>query len=248
MGKTKIMALIVLIAAFIILGALTVKFLQKKIDQPQLSVITNFDECAKAGYPIQETYPERCVVPTGQVFVREIKTQAPVILNQVVSLLYQNDSLGFEIWYPQGTEIRKENLEGYLSLTQNGLVGFFLPRELFTGTNLGEAAVIIGTSTDEKIVSRCQQVNITNDEKDLGEQIIANQNFKKFSATGVGAGNIYESIIYRIVKNNVCWEIVELLHSGNIYNYPEDTVVEFNKPYFLGILENWVKTFAWLNN
>lgn len=38
------------------------------------STITNFDECANAGYPIQESYPRRCAVPQGQTFTEKIST------------------------------------------------------------------------------------------------------------------------------------------------------------------------------
>lgn len=33
--------------------------------------INSFDECAAAGYPIQESYPERCSVPGGQSFTKQ---------------------------------------------------------------------------------------------------------------------------------------------------------------------------------
>jgi hypothetical protein len=35
------------------------------------SKITNFDECAAAGYPIQDSYPERCSVPGGDTFTNQ---------------------------------------------------------------------------------------------------------------------------------------------------------------------------------
>lgn len=36
------------------------------------NIITSFDECAAAGYPILESYPERCITPQGQNFVQDI--------------------------------------------------------------------------------------------------------------------------------------------------------------------------------
>lgn len=35
--------------------------------------INSFEECAEAGYPIMESYPERCVTPNGLSFTRIIK-------------------------------------------------------------------------------------------------------------------------------------------------------------------------------
>ncbi|HYC83255.1 MAG TPA: hypothetical protein VEB60_01760 [Candidatus Paceibacterota bacterium] len=42
--------------------------------------ITSFAECAAAGYPIMESYPEQCRTPDGRLFVNEIATSsAPTI-------------------------------------------------------------------------------------------------------------------------------------------------------------------------
>ena len=35
-------------------------------------MIGSFEECAAAGYPVMESYPEQCRTPEGQLFVREI--------------------------------------------------------------------------------------------------------------------------------------------------------------------------------
>jgi hypothetical protein len=32
--------------------------------------IRNFEECAAAGYPVMESYPEQCRTPDGRLFVR----------------------------------------------------------------------------------------------------------------------------------------------------------------------------------
>ncbi len=34
--------------------------------------INSFEECARAGYPIAESYPEQCRTPDGRLFVREV--------------------------------------------------------------------------------------------------------------------------------------------------------------------------------
>lgn len=35
------------------------------------SSISSFDECAAAGHPIQDSYPERCTVPGGGTFTNQ---------------------------------------------------------------------------------------------------------------------------------------------------------------------------------
>lgn len=43
------------------------------IDPPSaFSGIRTFEECAAAGYPIAESYPEQCRTPDGRLFVRNI--------------------------------------------------------------------------------------------------------------------------------------------------------------------------------
>lgn len=40
------------------------------------TVINSFEECAAAGYPIMESYPEQCRTPDGENFVRNISSSA----------------------------------------------------------------------------------------------------------------------------------------------------------------------------
>jgi len=233
------------LAAILAIGAVVIPVMIYFVEKsaPVSLVINSYDDCAKAGYPILETYPEQCKTPDGRTFVRQIVNEPPIIVEGKKSSQYENKDLGFSLWYPAGSEIRTENLEGYLSLAKNGVVGFFLPTEMFAGTNLREAAVIIGV---DSAILNCEQVNTANDEKDLGLILIGQVQFHKFSAIGVGAGNIYESTIYRAAQAGRCYEIVELLHSGNIANYPEGAVKEFSQSQFSGILEKIVQAFSFI--
>ena len=65
-----------------IIGALLLAFAQNR-QQGQLLSITNFDECAAAGYPIMESYPEQCRTPDGRTFVNERQTTSndPITFN-----------------------------------------------------------------------------------------------------------------------------------------------------------------------
>jgi hypothetical protein len=43
------------------------------VDPPSaFSGIRNFEQCAAAGYPVMESYPEQCRTPDGRLFVRVI--------------------------------------------------------------------------------------------------------------------------------------------------------------------------------
>ncbi len=39
---------------------------------PDFGGIRNFDQCAAAGYPVAESYPEQCRTPDGRLFVRVV--------------------------------------------------------------------------------------------------------------------------------------------------------------------------------
>ena len=74
--------LIGIVIVLSIIGALLLAFAQNR-QQGQLLSITNFDECAAAGYPIMESYPERCRTPDGRTFVneRQITSNDPITFN-----------------------------------------------------------------------------------------------------------------------------------------------------------------------
>jgi hypothetical protein len=44
-----------------------------------------------------------------------------------------------------------------------------------------------------------------------------------------GAGNFYESHLYRTLQDNECFEFEQLIHTTNVQNYPEGTVTEVDK-------------------
>lgn len=65
--------ILLLLIVMIILGAILYFTLQQKKETPQdVRSVSTFEECKTAGFPIQESYPERCTTPDGQSFTREI--------------------------------------------------------------------------------------------------------------------------------------------------------------------------------
>lgn len=43
-----------------------------KLTRNSAPIVTNFEQCASAGYPVQESYPERCTTPGGKTLTRDI--------------------------------------------------------------------------------------------------------------------------------------------------------------------------------
>jgi hypothetical protein len=170
-------------------------------------------------------------------------TVTPGIIAGVTSVQYQNSQLEFSIWYPETAASSQVNFDGFLPVTQTPVVSFVLPSSMFQGTNLGEAGVYIGATTTPAIVSACTQVLPDSGESATTTETINGSAFTVFTASDAGAGNFYESKIYRTVQNGACLEIVELLHSGNIGNYTPGTVVEFDHAKFSRILDAIVHTY-----
>jgi len=43
------------------------------------SKIIDFDSCAKAGHPIQEMYPARCIGPNGKAYIQKVENEEGAI-------------------------------------------------------------------------------------------------------------------------------------------------------------------------
>jgi hypothetical protein len=62
------------------------------LDQGAKRNISSFEECAAAGYPIMDSYPEQCATPEGKNFTKNIagSDQAVTLNGTVVCLLHKN--------------------------------------------------------------------------------------------------------------------------------------------------------------
>ncbi|OGG58297.1 hypothetical protein A2853_00010 [Candidatus Kaiserbacteria bacterium RIFCSPHIGHO2_01_FULL_55_17] len=70
MGGLSTTTLVGTIVVLTLIAGLLLAFAENKREQYVLSV-TNFDECAAAGFPIMESYPEQCRTSDGRTFVNE---------------------------------------------------------------------------------------------------------------------------------------------------------------------------------
>lgn len=72
MIRSSIIVTTIFFALGAILGYFFSWFVEDSVDKEVSSRILSFEECAAAGYPIMESYPEQCMTPSGEVFVRII--------------------------------------------------------------------------------------------------------------------------------------------------------------------------------
>jgi hypothetical protein len=73
---------ILIVIIIVIIGA-SVYFVLNWQRLPSSQTITNFEECAGAGYPVGESYPRQCWTPDGRYFVEEIDQNLPPVLGPI---------------------------------------------------------------------------------------------------------------------------------------------------------------------
>lgn len=73
----KLPKLLYILAPLILILLYTYWYTSNRIVSPTLPDIATFEECAAAGYPIMESYPERCSTPDGRTFTRVTSDAMP---------------------------------------------------------------------------------------------------------------------------------------------------------------------------
>jgi hypothetical protein len=123
------------------------------------------------------------------------------------------------------------------------VLGFIHPEFYGPTTNLGEAYFLFSVMDDAQSVSTCTQP-LPQLETITGQKTINGYTFTQSEAAGLGAGNIYDQVIYRTLYDNRCYEAVFYMHSGNIGNYTPGTVIEFDRATLVQKFEQVLATFA----
>lgn len=175
----------------------------------------------------------------------ETATSTVEIIPGVSSVLYSNAEYNFTVMKPVSIETETAGSEAFLRTTAHQVVAFPFPATLFQGTNLIDAGLYIGASSDSKIVNSCRSP--VEGEEQVGTKSINGTVFSVFSSQSAAAGNLYERTEYRTAHNGYCFEIVELLHSGNIGNYPEGSIKQFDPDLFRALLDKMLNTFDFMS-
>ena len=66
-----------IVGGVVIVGVIALGFLYYSKRNSDYSAVTNFSECKQAGYPVMESYPEKCQTPDGRQFTNETATTTP---------------------------------------------------------------------------------------------------------------------------------------------------------------------------
>ncbi len=82
--RLKITLGILVILVLIIFSALYFYFQEKKA----IATIQTFEECKENGFPIQESYPARCMTPDGRSFVEQVVVNGQDIHTNLIQVEY----------------------------------------------------------------------------------------------------------------------------------------------------------------
>lgn len=106
-----------LIAVFIVLLIAGILVWKYQANSKSRS-ITNFDECAQAGNPIMESYPEQCKTPDGRNFTKQMSSNSDLQSETI-------DEIGLSLQHPKDLVFRKEIADNAGSIRT---AGFFLTK------------------------------------------------------------------------------------------------------------------------
>jgi hypothetical protein len=120
----------------------------------------------------------------------------------------------------------------------------YIDTQSYEKTNLIEAYLLFGSSTDAQVLAACTEpITLDAGERVTGDRLIGGVSFTKTESSGVGAGNVYEQIHYRAVAAGTCFEFTYFIHYGNISNYDPAAVTEFDREALLQKFDDVLSTF-----
>lgn len=160
--------------------------------------------------------------------------------NQPQMQTYKNGTYNFEFQYPADmifvTPI-------YPSL-EDKIVQISIKQSAYPKTNFGDAAFSVSAQYADNLQD-CLKLNAPENADRFSTKVTINGiDFYMSQGTGAGAGNYYESRVYRTLSSgHMCVELNETLHTSNIYNYPPNTVTEVDKNAVWARLDQILDTF-----
>ncbi len=150
---------------------------------------------------------------------------------------YRYQPYGFEFKYPASWVFVQPSFK---TLTDS-IVSVQTPENLYPKTNFSNAVVTVNASVG---ISENQCLSNSQTKAPLLEPLTINgQTFYVESTTDAGAGNFYDSKIYKTVHDKVCLEVIETIHTTNVGNYEPGTVTEVDQTEIKKLLQDILLTF-----
>jgi len=160
---------------------------------------------------------------------------------------YSDVEGNFEFQYPKQFSIVPTNSESdqnyFPSPNEKQIVKVSVPSSVYVGTNFADSSIEIAEDGSVKNAADCKKYSngSSNIQQTNKTETVNGMVFDKAEFSDAGAGNFYDTRLYRIFHDSICYEVGLTLHTTNIANYPPGTVVEVNKN------EAWSKMVLVLN-
>ena len=163
----------------------------------------------------------------------------------------RNDVGGFRVAYPLdffGTSFQPLPTEAW-SQNSFGISGMkFLeldiPKAFEPQTNFDDAKLTIGRSANAG--KECLAPSMEGPSS-FSTTTINGVDFAKFEISNAGAGNLYQSTLYRTLHNGQCYAVEYTIHSSQLGNYPpEYHLRQFDSTKLTDVLDRIVGTFKFL--
>ncbi|HEV2314189.1 MAG TPA: PsbP-related protein [Candidatus Acidoferrales bacterium] len=154
---------------------------------------------------------------------------------------YSNAKYGFTFEYPTSMQFVTPT---YGNL-EDQVVQVEIPKSAYPGTNFGDAAISVSVQ-HAKALDDCLALSPPEGSDGFKTKTTINGvNFYMTNSNGAGAGNFYDSKVYRTLKSTggVCIEISETIHTSNIDNYTPGTVTQVSQSDVQAKLDPVVQSF-----
>ena len=160
------------------------------------------------------------------------KPQEPVV-QQPTTAVYSPST--FSVPYPLSFTVDSNYAYEGVPKKKIGGVKFTIPGAMATGTNLS-------TDTYISVESLPRAKNCTGDiylyqNVKPVDMTIGSSTYSVATTTGAAAGNLYEEQVFALQGSVPCTAVRYYIHSGNIGNYPQGTVREFDKSTLLSVFD-----------
>lgn len=120
-----------------------------------------------------------------------------------------------------------------------------LPASAQPKTNFAGATFSVGTSADPSAVKTCLSYNPGGGAPTT--VTINGVTFDKFTSSDAGAGNLYSTVSYRVVRDNQCYALEYTIHSTQLANYPASAGIKaFNQATLTSQLGGIAASFKFL--
>ena len=167
---------------------------------------------------------------------------------------YTNQKYGISLKYPSGFQLvpgktgplAEWQLYGVIDGIE--IVSIEIPRSSQIRTNFLGASLRVGLSTDTTAIKECLSPPKSLDYKNTyTKRVIGGVTFQEFVRSEAGAGNFYEYVSYRAVRDGGCEVFEYSIHKTNIDNYPvEAGRKEFDRIAIVNALESILDTVQFL--